>query len=163
LPAPTPALVTPAPVAPAVVAAKEPKPASVPVAAQVPAVVAIAKPPVDHPAERKVVAFAKPATPMPVIKTPESRPAEPRVAEARPNDARPVAASVSQPPMARPTVLAATRPGAGYIPAAAPVATQAAAPAQQQYSGSLLGMARSGTSPAPRPMPVSTAQWSNAN
>jgi hypothetical protein len=164
-----------APPAPAAVAARESKLApSVAPPPAVPAVVAAAKPPADRPTERKiVVAVAKP--PPPVMKVPETRaveprPAEPRVAEAHPADARPAAPGPAQAPAARPTILAASAPAAvravpASAPAVAPAYVPAAASAPSAYSGSLLGMARSGGSPAPvpRPMPVSTAQWSNAN
>jgi hypothetical protein len=174
-PAAAPAAVAP----PAAVAAKEPKPAAPQTPA--PTVVALAKPPIERPAERKPTPVV--AKPSPVAKTPDQRstdqrPAEPRVADARSPETRPapepkpVEARLAEPKAApaapRPTILAASAPrvAPASAPAPAPQAyVPAAAPAQPAYSGSLLGMARTGASAAPvaRPMPVSTAQWSNAN
>jgi hypothetical protein len=129
-------------------------------------------------AERKVIALAKPlASPSSAVRAAElryseqrsmeQRPMEPRVAEARPAEPRQGAGS-SAPATMRPTVVAAavpTRSGssAAYVPVAAPVSAPMQAQAPAAYSGSLLGMARTGLAPAPvpRPVPVSASQWSN--
>lgn len=129
----------------------------------------------DRPADRKQVVLAKPAA------VPSPRPPEPRLAESRPaephqNSAAPavvrsVVATAPPVPVSRPAVIAAAAPPARPAPVAAPayIPAAAAAPApvaaQPQYTGSLLGMARTGSPPAPvpRPMPVSTAQWTTAN
>lgn len=164
-PAPPPVAARPAP-APAVAAKESPRPVPPVVAAKPPAEHAI-----EHAVERKVAAAPKPVAP-PIQaarasepRQTEPRQTEPRVADSRPVEPRPVAAPA---PVARPAVIAASAPARhapvpapAYIPAASP-ATPAPAPAP--YSGSLLGMARTSVpAPLPRPVPVSAAQWSNAN
>ncbi len=129
-------------------------------------------------AERKVIALAKPlASPSSAVRAAElryseqrsmeQRPMEPRTAEARPAEPRQVAGASASAAM-RPTVVAAAVPArsgssAAYVPAAAPVSAPMQAQAPAAYSGSLLGMARTGLAPAPvpRPVPVSASQWSN--
>ena len=168
---------------PAAVVAEEPKPAPLHPA---PVVASSAVPSAARPAK---VAIAKPLAPA-VVHTsgPDQHAAESRVADAhptlpaaethmaavRPSVAQPIVAQTSVPQSTAPQTpprqaMFASTPHPTLVSAASrPMPVAAPAPpiqAQPQYAGSLLGMARGTTAPAPlpRPMPVSTAQWSNAN
>jgi hypothetical protein len=155
--------------APAAVADSEVLP--VPPIPMVPPVQAATPP--AHPIESKV-AIAR----SPVVVDP--KPAEPRLLEQRQGDSKapprvaelhPDARTAVTPPAPKPIVLTAPRPKPQYAqPAPVAAATPApfraappavAVPAPAPYSGSLLGMARGSTPPAPRPTPVNATY--NAN
>jgi hypothetical protein len=178
--------------APAAAPATEAEPEATPVADEElpvppipvpPHAVAVAAPrPVEHPAEHvterptervaerpapppKPPEIAPPrmmatATPKPVEQR-ASHPHDQGVGETRVSEARPIELHPSAPPPQRPApapAVAAMAPRPA-TPSPAPSAVANAAP----YGGSLLGMARGSMQPAPRPMPVSSTQWSNTN
>ena len=167
LPVPPPpvtiALASPAP-APAA-----PSPVAVPLAKAPPPPAVIAPPP------KPMMAAAEPRpAPRPI----ELRPVEPKITEARAPEARapeprPAAPRPMQ-PAAAPPIQASMQPPIQAQMQPMPVRTpppvqMQAAPrpayaAQPNYGGSMLGMAHAGGGvPAPSPMPVSTAAWSNGN
>lgn len=152
-----------------------------PMPAAPPMVAAAPRPPVEHkvaaprpaePAPPRAVATAEPRpTELHPARPPENRAAEARTAEAKPAEMHASAAPPRPPLQAR---QAAPAPVVAMAPKPAPVVTAAPRPAPpapqpaavataSPYGGSLLGMARGTMAPTPRPMPVSSTQWSNTN
>jgi hypothetical protein len=143
-----------------------------------------------EPAAPRVVATSEPKpTELHPAHPPENRPAEGRTAEARTAEAKPAEARPEQHafaapprppapvPAKAPVIAMAPKPPPLFASAPKPAPVQAAAPRPAQpappapaavaaaspYGGSLLGMARGTMAPSPRPMPVSSTQWSNTN
>ncbi|MFL5256451.1 MAG: hypothetical protein ACJ8AI_26845 [Rhodopila sp.] len=142
-----------------------PRPVVTEIPPQRPLTTAEVKPVEHHTLElpQRAVAIAKPAEHR-VLELRPVRTADIRSPEPRPSELRPVEPRQSEPahawvsPQPKPLSVAAPAPRpAQFSPPPANLA--AAAP----YGGSLLGMARGSAPPAPRPMPVSTTQWSNTN
>ena len=154
---PIPPLQVPAP--PIAVATHQPLPAPKPALPRPPETQASAPPSV----QQKAPPVQAPALQAPPLQTPPIQAAAPRttVVHAPPIQAEPARAPV------QPQIVRAPAPPVQTRPQAPVYATAPMQQAPQPYqSGSLLGMAHGGMAapvPIPRPMPISSTQWSNGN
>ena len=149
-------------------AALQPAPQAASASLAGPAAAPVAVPAVER---RSIAPRPAPGVPHPPVAQPSATlPALVPQSGSTPAPASPIQAARVQPARTPNMPIPAAAVQAAPIQARAqPVAPPAAQPVpapQPVYSGSLLGMAHGGSAapvPLPRPMPVSTTQWSNGN